>query len=125
MSREFYGPTANAEIFINRLLGLPATGKEQDWEFELADPKKIDEILNALESKGLDFELQSALSLLLISSIEEASDLDIINDVQLDRARKFFFDNTEVRERMSFYWLELDRAADKTLVRRLISCSQF
>lgn len=61
MSREFYGPKAGAEGIINRLLNLPTTGKEQDWEIELADPTKIDEMLDVLELSNIDFETKVRL----------------------------------------------------------------
>lgn len=120
MSRDFYGPKADAESVINKLLNLAATGKEQDWEFELADPARIDEMLDALESNDIDFECKSALALLVISSMEEAYEAGMLDDEQVRRAYKFFVNSNDVRERMYYYWLELGRANDVDLIIRII-----
>lgn len=47
MAREFYGATVEAQRAINKLLALPASGREQDWEVELADPHRVEEMLAA------------------------------------------------------------------------------
>lgn len=122
MSREFYGPKAGAESIINRLLNLPATGNEQDWEIELADPTKIDEMLDVFELSNIDFESKSALALLVISSMEEANEYGALDDAQVGRAYQLFVKNNDVRERMCFYWLELGRANDVNLLKRVIAC---
>ncbi|WP_333606365.1 hypothetical protein [Arsukibacterium sp.] len=112
---EFYGPKIEAEDAINKLLNLPATGREQDWEIELADPARIDEMLDALETKEIDFDCQSALSLLVISSIDEANELGLLNEKQVRRAAELFFINSDLRDRMCFYWVHLARAKDINL----------
>jgi len=122
MSREFYGPKADAESTINQLLSLPATGREQDWEVELADPGRINEMLDALEYKDMNFESQSALALLVISSMEEANVAGTLGDVQVRRASQLLASRNDVRERMCFYWIELGRANDIHLVKRIIDC---
>ncbi|MDT4329318.1 hypothetical protein ACQE3E_07125 [Methylomonas sp. MED-D] len=122
MSREFYGPKADAESVINQLLSLPATGREQDWEIELADPARIDEMLDILESKDIDFECKSALALLAISSMEEANEAGMLEAAQVRRAYQLFFKRDELRERMCFYWIELGRANNIELVKSVIAC---
>ncbi|MGZ4982139.1 MAG: hypothetical protein ACXWAB_11915 [Methylobacter sp.] len=120
MSNKFYGPTAEAENAINQLLQLPATGKEQDWEFELANPSKIDEMFDAFESKKLDLDSKSALALLIISSIEEAYESETLDETKVLRASALFASDDEVRSRMLFYWIELQRASNLALVKKII-----
>ncbi len=122
MTREYYGPKSEAECVINQILNLSATGREQDWEVELANPARIDEMLDVLESKQLDFESESALALLLISSMEEASEAGMLDDMQIRRASQFFLNSSDIQERMCFYWLELGRSSDTDLVKRVLTC---
>ncbi|MDD5113086.1 MAG: hypothetical protein PHC94_03645 [Methylobacter sp.] len=121
MSIKFYGPTAGAEAIINQLLKLPATGKEQDWEFEFANPTKIEEMLDVFTSKELDLESKSALALLIISSMEEAEEAGTLDSALIFRATQLIAINDEVRNRMYFYWIELGRANNVVLVKKLIS----
>ena len=122
MFYEYYGPTAEAEYAINQIMNLPATGKEQDWEIELSDPERIDEMLDILENKILDLENQSALSLLLIGSMEEAGKSGMLHNRQIQRAFKFFQENNKVRGRMCFYWLALGQGDDVDLLKRILAC---
>lgn len=121
MSDEFYGPRKDAEGVINRLLGLPATFREQDWEFELADPARINDMLDMLESVDIDLECVSALALLTISSMEEASALGLLEGAQIRRAAKIFEGRGDVRERMRYYWIGLKRANNEDLIRKIIN----
>lgn len=73
---KYYGAHISSIRKINDLLSLPATGKEQDWEFELADPDKLSEIFSYLfNDSDLCTEEKCTLTLLAISSLEE---LDLI-----------------------------------------------
>lgn len=117
MGNEFYGSTKEAESFVNQLLSLPATGAEQDWEFEFADPSRIREMIDALMIGDLDIEQMSALALLLISSIQESEGIDY---TALARAAQAVASNSDVLDRMYFYWVTLGRAGDKELMKRLM-----
>ena len=121
MSNKFYGPKAEAEKVINQLLALPATGNEQDWEFELADPARIDEMLNTFESKELDLESKSALALLILSSIEEADEAGTLQRTQVMRTNHLFVSDDTVRSRMLFYWIDLGKATNIELMKEILS----
>ncbi|CAN7554267.1 MULTISPECIES: hypothetical protein [unclassified Variovorax] len=117
MSHEFYGATARAVAEINRLLKLPATGREQDWEFELADPKRIHEMLNLLVLGNLNDECRSALALLLLASMEEQDSLEPRDLVQ---AKEWFLRNKRARDQMHFYWIQMSRATRPDLISRVL-----
>ena len=63
--RGYFWPSPEAVTQLNKLMNLPATGREQDWEVELADPDRLGEFIDLLRSGVLDFEAQSALALLI------------------------------------------------------------
>lgn len=117
MTVEFYGPTVRAVAEINKLLGLHATGREQDWEFEFADPTRIQEMLNLLEHENIDDECRSALALLMIASMEEATALEPRDEA---RAASWFSLNERVRKQMHFYWIDLDRTANAESTARVL-----
>lgn len=103
MDRAYYGPTAMAKRALNRLLDLPATGQEQDWEIELADPSKVSAMLQLLRRGTLDLEAQTALGLLVLYSLEEAAASgQKVNLVAAD-VRSSIEQWPEMRERLRFY----------------------
>jgi hypothetical protein len=114
MADEFYGPTVRAVANINRLLGLVATGREQDWEFEFADPKRIQEVLDLLLGGQLDDERQSAAALLMLASIDEAGFMEPISRMH---AAEWFLLNDKIRRQMQFYWIHLKRAEHVDLIK--------
>lgn len=89
---------------------LNATGEEQDWEFELANPKKIPLMLEHLnENDDLDLDGKAALALLTIASLEEKESSSSITDGELNSLSDFFAKNNAVKERMFFYWITLSK----------------
>lgn len=121
MFEEYYGPTIEAEREINSLLNIKACGKEQDWEIEFANPAMLDEMLAIFEEGGLGLETLSALALLIVSSLEEADERNILRTEHVQSAMEAIARVDEVRNRMKYYWLDLDRANNKSLVRRIVS----
>jgi hypothetical protein len=120
MISEFYGPKAEAEVKVNELLKLPATGKEQDWEYELADPKRIDEMFSVYKLKDLNVDCKCAIALLTISSMQEADELGILSETQIQQASELFVNNKIVLERMAFYWIKLGKASNLDLIKRIL-----
>ena len=57
--------------YLNRLLHLPATGKEQDWDIELADATRLDDFLNVLDHQHLSDDQKQALMALIIASYDD------------------------------------------------------
>lgn len=89
---------------VNTLLRLPADGREQDWEIELADGARLAEFLDAFENAALDLEGRSALALLILFSITYA-EADVGHD-ELDRVRGAIRGDPTILHRMRSYWSE-------------------
>jgi hypothetical protein len=53
---------------LTAMLRLPATGAEQDWEIELADPSRVDEFVALFGRTELDAEDRTALMALVLGS---------------------------------------------------------
>lgn len=55
---------------LNRELSLPATGDEQDWDIELADPARIGEFLTFYRRADLTSDDRVALMCLMLASVD-------------------------------------------------------
>ena len=113
---EYYGANIKSIEKINKLLGLDASGDEQDWEFEFANPKKITVMMNELINNGdLDVDDKSALALLIIASWGER---DYENSISYNEVADFVLfleSNNEIRQKMFFYWIRLARMDSSNL----------
>lgn len=118
MTIKCYGPTGEAQEKISKQLGIPATKDDQDWELVFADPKRIGDMLTLGETGKLDLDALTALSLLIIRSAEEARRLTGEN---VERIKHLLESNVVVKERMRFFFLELDKAEKRNLVARILS----
>ncbi|WP_342249388.1 hypothetical protein [Sphingomonas sp. OTU376] len=107
MSAEYYGPTVAAVERLNRLLDLPATGHEQDWEIEFADPAKLGDMLRVLRTENLDEEEQCALSALALHSLEEAAGAGIKVNLAAAELRGTLAQTPALQDKMRFYWSRL------------------
>lgn len=107
MRDEYYGPTSEAVATVNRLLALPATGVEQDWEIELADPSKVDAMFKLLAEGSLGLEERSAVGLLLTHTVDELYDDDGDTSGLVPRLHSALASDEEVLRRMRFYWRHL------------------
>jgi hypothetical protein len=96
-------PTPDAVRAINALFCLPAHGKEQDWEIELADGTRIPEFLSALSRERLDLECRSALALLALHSFTYPEPA-VVTSEMVASARWTIQRDGEVRDRMLSYW---------------------
>jgi len=111
MSAEYYGVGPEIRAAVERLLNLRklSSSEEQDWEFLLGDPARIDEIVDLLERRDLDIEMRSAVAQLLISSIDDAESDGVLSFDSVERASFYFATDPEVYERMVFFWLSEGR----------------
>lgn len=64
-------PTKEAITSLNRVLSLPATGREQDWDVELADPARASEFITYLENQSLNGDEKRALMALILGSLDD------------------------------------------------------
>lgn len=65
-------PTAHAKQFLNAALSLAASGEEQDWEIELADYRRIEELVDFYTQSDLPQDCTEALTALILASFEDA-----------------------------------------------------
>jgi len=56
---------------LNSKLSLPITGLEQDWDVELADPKRLGEFISFYQRTALSFDEKKALMSLILASYDE------------------------------------------------------
>lgn len=81
-------PTKGAMASLNRALNLPATGREQDWDIELADPDRAGEFVAYLESHTLDRDEKRALMALILGSLEDLAYKEGVSAELWDRVRR-------------------------------------
>ncbi len=55
---------------LTAALALPATGLEQDWEVELADPSRVSDFLGAYQTLPLTPDDKIALMALMLASVD-------------------------------------------------------
>lgn len=121
MNDDYYGPTATAAQEVNRLLSIAATGWEQDWEIEFADPSRIEQMLDILESQQLGRDSKAALCLLAIASFESAFDASGVDADCIRRTADLLRQDAVLHKQMRFYWLDLGRSNYPDLMRKLLS----
>jgi hypothetical protein len=63
--------TRTATLFLNQALNLPATGREQDWEIEMADKERVGDFVEYIENNELDSEKKFALMALILCSLDD------------------------------------------------------
>ena len=108
---EYYGATREAQDQLNELLGFPATGREQDWEIEFADPARIEEMLEIARGEELNLECRSALWLLILASLESAFDEAKFESPLIRTAAEDLARDSAVLDRMRFHWIKLGRSS--------------
>lgn len=121
MTNEYYGAALDAQHSVNVLLLLTVTGREQDWEFELADPARVEEMLAVYTSTEMSIDVRKAFALLLLSSVEEKASLGDVEHALLERITEALQMHPSVRDAMAFYWIDQNLATDPALLRRLLS----
>lgn len=114
-ANEYDWPAREATEAVKRLLNLPATGHEQDWEIELADPARLDDILRALATTR-DFETRCALALLSIAALEDAADAGPPDAALVRQARALIAAEQRLHDRMRYYWQMSRHSRHPTLI---------
>ena len=67
--QQWPNPTETDEL--NSLFGFSATGEEQDWEIEFADPNRINEFYSAYINAKLSDSKKMAVMSLVLASFDE------------------------------------------------------
>lgn len=117
---EYYGPTKNAKAVINNILCLRATGREQDWEIELASPNLVEKIISELLSTDHEKEVKSALFLLLIFSVQEADVCGELDQAHVDEAKSIRDGDLLLGSKAAFYFSQIYRAEIPSLVKKIV-----
>jgi hypothetical protein len=83
------------------LLGLDASANQPEWEAEIADPAKLERMVDALGESSTDTETRSAIALLLLDGA------DRLGTERLARIRWQLRRDTEVQARMRYFWTHM------------------
>ncbi|MDR6182126.1 hypothetical protein [Asaia bogorensis] len=65
-------PSKQTKIHVEHLLDLPSTGREQDWEIELADSHRIGEFIKKFIERPLKEDVMLAIFAIIISSFNDS-----------------------------------------------------
>ena len=111
--------TREAIIQVNQMLNLPASGKEQDWELELANPDRIEEFLQLLISNRLSRlpDVEAAVAALFISSADEAISKGTFSKQDNDKSFAFFRSKHELRNNMFALWFSVGEPTNAEQIR--------
>lgn len=93
-----------AIIYWNKRLNLRATGREQDWEVELADSSRVDEFISIYESNMLSDDKKFALMALITASLDDLASIKAIGDDVMKRVVKILCDDYDLNKPLIDYW---------------------
>lgn len=104
----FYFLAPEAVRRVNAMFGLPASGREQDWEVEMACAERRGEFFGALVSGTLanEPEVEAAVAALFIGSADDAIGSGLFSRGEDAAARDFFQKHPDVRARMLKLWFQ-------------------
>ncbi len=80
--------TKQAMTVLNQALRLRATGREQDWDIELADPDRVDEFVSYAEKHALSGDEKHALLALILGSLEDLANREAVSSTLWDRVAR-------------------------------------
>ena len=100
-------PTREAIDSLAERFALPNTPDMQDWEYEVSNPARIDEFLDAYLNGGLNDDEKFTLMEMLIDSFE-GSDIDLAVDSRWAHVLDQLDRNIELHAHTVWYWSCLD-----------------
>ena len=100
-------PTQAAITSLATRFGLPNTPQMQDWEWEVADPERIDEFLEAYETAETTEDELFVLMEMLLQSFCDAQ-LDLSQDVRWSTVVDHLNERAELHAHTIWYWSCLD-----------------
>ena len=100
-------PTKAAIEKLAATFSLPNTPDMQDWEWEVADPNRIDEFLNEYKSGNLTDDEKFTLLEMLLQSFEE-SELDLNESDNWKELLELIQSNYKVHKHTIWYWSVFD-----------------
>jgi hypothetical protein len=104
----YYFLTLDAVRRVNAMFSLPASGKEQDWEVEMACADRRGEFFGVLASGALvhDPDTEAAVAALFIGSADDAISSGLFSKDEDTAARALFQKRPELREKMTRLWFQ-------------------
>lgn len=106
----YYGPTCDARVQVNRLLGLDAAAGQDQWAAELAEPGKLQQAIAALGDLSLDVEARSAIALLLTDDLDQMATGAAQTEL-LTRIGWLLRRDRQVQARMRYFWSHMEASA--------------
>lgn len=108
--------TRAARQRLASLLRLPNTPGMQDWEWEVADPERIEEFLSLYEVGGLGEDERFALMEVLIQSFEDSA-RELTGDPGWERLLALLGRNLDVHRYSVWHWSAVEAAATEDVWR--------
>jgi hypothetical protein len=112
--------TKEAIRFLDKALNLPATGREQDWDIELADPNRVNEFVTYFETHDLDEGKKFALMALIMGSLEEASHGKAVPPETWEKVRRLLRENLSLYADLVKIWAPQGDDQDGFAISRLV-----
>lgn len=104
-------PTATAIESLARRFDLPNTKQMQDWEWEVADPKRIGDFKKAYSSGALNDDERFTLMETIIQSFEDL-DESLEENVEWAETLKIIEENLDLHIYSVWYWSDLENDND-------------
>lgn len=99
----------SAQAELNQRLKMNATGREQDWEFELSDHQRIGEFIELWTQVSQSPPLKRSLAALLLASYEDYLYTNPVEDVFGNQLSILFRDHQHIDDILE-YWSLTDEA---------------
>jgi hypothetical protein len=100
-------PTRKAIESLAKRFNLPNTPEMQDWEWEVADPDRIDEFISVYESGDLDDDEKFTLMETIIQSFEELEN-PLKKEPRWERVLRLIENNINLHIYTVWYWSDLE-----------------
>lgn len=106
---------------LSKLLNLPFTGAEQDWDVEMADQNRIDEFIIFYNEVELTEEMKYATMSLIVASYDDfLNSQELDKDDRWDEIKKLLISEKTVFKDLIEYWAIESEAIDLFRVTPLI-----
>ena len=116
-------PTKEAMTVLNQALRLPATGRKQDWDIELADPDRVDEFIAYFKTYALSQGERHALMALILGSLEDLANREDVPSALWGQAERLLRAEPDLYSDLVTQWRakgdELDAFAISSLLQSL------
>lgn len=90
---------------LSKLLNLPFTGTEQDWDIEMADQNRIDEFIIFYNEVELTEEMKYATMSLIVASYDDfLNSQELDKDDRWDEIKKLLISEKTVFKDLIEYW---------------------